>query len=323
MNAPETAKLVIVTPVYNDVECCRRLFRELAKEFGAGAFVVAVDDGSITQPLDPSALEEASVSGVVVRLKRNVGHQRALAIGLNYVAEHMPDAICVLMDSDGEDAPATISTLIEPLASPDVDVVVAKRCNRVETIKFKTFYVLYRGLFYLLSGRRISFGNFMALKPAAVQRLAAMQELWIHIAATALVSKLRLAFSPIDRGPRYTGRSSMNFGALVLHGFRALMVVAEDVLIRVGIACMILAGTAFLAIILSFVLKFSGFSTPGWFSTALGLLLLILLQTATLTLITLMLTGVMRGNTVPIDYRNFIDKMFTARSYPRKTALLS
>ena len=213
MNAPKFAPLVIVTPVYNDVEACRRLFLELAKELGAAAFVVAVDDGSVLKPLDPSALEEAGVPGVVIRLKRNVGHQRALAIGINYVAEHMPDAVCVLMDSDGEDVPATISTLIEPLASPDVDVVVAKRGSRFETIKFKTFYVLYKTLFYLLSGRRISFGNFMALKPASVRRLAAMQELWIHVAATALVSKLRLAFRPIDRGPRYAGRSSMSFGA--------------------------------------------------------------------------------------------------------------
>lgn len=105
----------------------------------------------------------------------------------------------------------------------------------------------------------------------------------------------------------------MSFGALVLHGFRALMVVAEDVLIRVGIACMMLAGAAFLAIILSIVLKFTGFSTPGWFSTALGLLMLILLQTATLALITLMLTGVARGNPVPIAYRDFIDKLLKTK----------
>ena len=135
---------MIVTPVYNDVEACRRLFLELAKELGAAAFVVAVDDGSVLKPLDPSVLEEAGLPGVVIRLKRNVGHQRALAIGINYVAEHMPDAVCVLMDSDGEDVPAAISALIEPLASPDVDVVVAKRGSRFETIKFKAFYVLYK-----------------------------------------------------------------------------------------------------------------------------------------------------------------------------------
>jgi polyisoprenyl-phosphate glycosyltransferase len=300
---------VVVTPIYEDNEACQRLFRELAKELSSDCFVVALDDGSVQNPPSPSLLEAAGLSGVVVRLKRNVGHQRAIAIGLNYVAEQMPEATCIVMDSDGEDDPATIRHLIEPLASADIDLVVATRRARTETLSFQVFYAIYKMLFYLLSGRRISFGNFMALKPRAVQRLTAMQELWIHVAAAALISKLRIATCPIDRGPRYAGQSSMSFGGLVLHGFRALMVVAEDVLVRVGIACTLVGGLALFAVVLAFALKFVGFSTPGWFSTALGILVLVLLQTAALTLITLMLTGVVRGNPTPIGYRQFIDKL--------------
>lgn len=309
MSAAAQAPLVVVTPVYEDSQACSRLFDELAKELPARCFVIAVDDGSVRHPVDPVLLEATDLSGVVIRLKRNVGHQKAIAIGVSYAAEHMPESTCIIMDSDGEDVPATIEDLLRELSSPDVDVVVAQRKSRVETLHFRGFYAIYKVLFYLLSGRRITFGNFMALKPAAVQRLAAMQELWIHVAAAALVSKLRLAVCPIDRGPRYAGQSSMNFGSLVLHGFRALMVVAEDVLVRVGIACIILACAALLGVVASFVLKSIGFSTPGWFSTALGILLLVLLQTATLTLITLMLTGVVRGNLVPVNYHLFIDKL--------------
>jgi hypothetical protein len=313
MSSRANPPLAIVTPVYEDVEACARLFKELARERPTGCFVIAVDDGSVRQPLEPTLLDAAGLQGVVIRLRRNVGHQRAIAIGLNYAAEQVPETTCIVMDSDGEDVPATIAELVKPLASADIDLVVAKRRSRMETLGFQSFYVAYKVLFYLLSGRRISFGNFMALKPAAVQRLVAMQELWIHVAATALVSKLRLAILPIDRGRRYAGQSSMSFGSLVLHGFRALMVVAEDVLVRVGIACIILACAASLAVIASFVLKSIGFSTPGWFSTALGILLLILLQTATLALITLMLTGVMRGNMAPVNYRDFIDKLLATK----------
>jgi glycosyltransferase involved in cell wall biosynthesis len=323
MNAPTFDPLVIVTPVYDDVDACRRLFEELTSELEGDFIVVVVDDGSVLWPIDSSLLEEAGLGGVVIRLKRNVGHQRALAVGINYVAEHMPEAVCVLMDADGEDAPTTIRLLTEPLRFPDVDISVAERGSRFETLNFKIFYLIYKTLFYILSGRRISFGNFMALKPASVRRLAAMQELWIHVAATTLVSKLRLAFHPINRAPRYAGKSSMSFGSLVLHGFRALMVVAEDVLIRVGIACIIMAIAALSAIILSIVLKFFGFSTPGWFSTALGLLMLILMQTATLALITLMLTGVVRGNMVPVDYRDFIEKVLKTKGCSQETALNS
>lgn len=315
MSSTSPPSHVIITPVYEDAEACKSLFKALAEE-NPDFFIVAVDDGSVRVPLDPALIADAGLDGIVIRLKRNLGHQRALAVGVNYVAEHIPNATCILMDSDGEDVPASIKALLQSLVAPDTDIVVATRKKRVESLRFRAFYFLYKILFNLLSGRRISFGNFMALNPAAVQRLAAMQELGIHVAATALVSKMRISTTPLDRGPRYAGQSRMNFGGLVLHGFRALMVVAEDVLVRVGIACMLLAAAAFFGVGATFILKLIGFSTPGWFSTALGILLLVLLQTATLTLITLMLTGVVRGTLTPVNYLVFIDEILVAKGRP-------
>jgi glycosyltransferase involved in cell wall biosynthesis len=302
------AQFAVVMPIYEDQEASTRLFRELAAEYGDRVYVIAVDDGSINQPVHIEALQSAGLNGVVIQLKRNVGHQRAIAIGINYVADHMPDMLCtVVMDSDGEDTPQSIRQLVEPMQSPKVDVVVAQRKSRIETLRFKTFYVIYKCLFQFLTGRKISFGNFMALKPAALKRLAAMQELWMHVAACVLTSKLRVQTLPIDRGPRYAGKSKMNFVGLALHGFRALMVFAEDVLVRVGIICAFVAVTTVIASAAAIALKLAGFATPGWFSVVLGILLLVFLQTGALTLMTLMLTGVVRaGAPNQIDYKAYI-----------------
>ena len=311
----ESPSLIVVTPVYEDREASSRLFKELNKELGAGVYIVAVDDGSVRQPVDVESLEAACLRGVVITLKRNVGHQRAIAIGLSFVADHFPEAQqVVIMDSDGEDVPATIPTLLSSLAQIDVDMVVAQRKSRVETLRFRIFYVVYKLLFKLLSGRTISFGNFMALKPAAVNRMAAMQELWIHAAGCALSSKLRIATCPLDRGPRYAGRSSMNFVGLALHGFKGLMVFAEDVLVRVGIACTFVAAMSIVGSVVAIVLKLFDFATPGWFSVVAGILLLVFLQTGALTLMTLMLTGVVRGGLVTsVIYRDFVDTLTHAR----------
>ena len=85
--------LIIVTPVYEDVEASSRLFKELAAAVRQDVFVVAVDDGSVKQPVEYRSLENAGIEGVVLKLRRNVGHQRAIAIGLGYVSEHMqPDS---------------------------------------------------------------------------------------------------------------------------------------------------------------------------------------------------------------------------------------
>jgi len=311
MNVVNPHALVIVTPVYEDVEASSHLFGELQKELGTKVFVVVVDDGSVREPVNVASLKVVGLDGVVIKLKRNVGHQRAIAIGLNYVADRMPDAKeVVIMDSDGEDLPKSIPAMLASLTQSDVDMVVARRKSRVETLQFRAFYVVYKWLFKLLSGRTISFGNFMVLKPAAVKRMVAMQELWIHLAGCALCSKLRIASCELDRGPRYSGQSKMNFVGLTLHGFKGLMVFAEDVLVRVGIACTAVAAMSVVGSLIAIGLKLFNFATPGWFSVALGILLLVFLQTGALTLMTLMLTGVVRGGLVAnVAYVEFIDRV--------------
>jgi hypothetical protein len=304
--------LVVVTPVYEDLEASGRLFRELVSQFKGRVFVVAVDDGSVKEPVAYSQLERAGIAGVVLKLRRNVGHQRAIAIGLAYAAEHASaHQSIVVMDSDGEDLPDTIANLLAQLGLPDVDVVVAHRKSRVESWRFKAFYAVYKRVFRLMTGRVINFGNFMAMKHHAAKRLVSMQELSIHVAGAVLASKLRTTGCHLHRGPRYAGRSKMNFVGLVLHGFKGLMVFAEDVLVRVGIACALVAGLSVCGAALAILLKVAGYSTPGWFSVAMGILVLMLLQTGALALMTLMLTGVVRSGSVTTNfaYKEFIEQV--------------
>lgn len=308
--------LVVVTPVYEDVEASSRLFRELVAQFQDKVYLVAVDDGSVKEPVTVAQLEQAGISGVVLKLRRNVGHQRAIAIGLGFVAEHASaQQSIVVMDSDGEDLPSTIPDLLAELGNANIDVAVAHRKSRVETWRFKTFYAIYKRVFKLMTGRVIKFGNFMAMKPNAANRLVSMQELSIHVAGAVLASKLRVKGCELHRGPRYAGRSKMNFVGLVLHGFKGLMVFAEDVLVRVGIACAVVAALSILGVVAAILLKIVGFSTPGWFSVALGILVLMLLQTGALALMTLMLTGVVRSGTVTttLAYKEFIDQVLESR----------
>jgi len=307
--------LIVVTPVYEDKIASSQLFQELSTTFDGRVFIVAVDDGSVKEPVDIASIKSAGLNGVVIKLKRNVGHQRAISIGLGFVAEHISDSqYVVVMDSDGEDTPISIKPLVDAAKLPSVDIAVAQRKSRVESLKFKAFYVVYKWLFNLLSGKKISFGNFMALTPASVKRLVSMQELGIHIAGTVLSSKLRVETVSLDRGARYAGKSKMNFVGLVLHGFKGLMIFAEDVLVRVGVASAVVAGAALSGGIIATILKITGFATPGWFSVALGILLLVFLQTGTMTLMMLMLTGVVKGgNASLLDYKGFIDKVIYAK----------
>ncbi|WP_422039191.1 glycosyltransferase [Roseibium sp.] len=323
---PTDARIIIVTPVYEDFEASSRLFQELQAELGDSVYIVAVDDGSVKQPLDTSSLDQAGARGTVLKLRRNVGHQKAIAIGVGYVSTHISDnQLVVVMDSDGEDLPSSIPKLLSVLSKDDVDVVVARRKSRFETMRFKTFYKIYKRLFRIITGRTISFGNFMAMKPMGVKRLAAMPELSIHVASAVLASKLRIATCPQDRGPRYAGQSKMNFVGLALHGFKGMMVFAEDVLVRVGIASAIVAALCVVFGSTAVILKTIGYSTPGWASVVLGIMILMFLQTGVLALMTLMLTGVVRSGTVTseLDYQDFIDEILVSRQISPQSKIVS
>jgi len=302
---------IVLTPYYEDSEAIKRLFTELHHQFGQQVQVLGIDDGSVHEPLDPNFLLNAKLSGQVLYLKRNLGHQRAIAVGINYAAQHYPDQIVVVMDSDGEDRPSSISELLAQLeVSPNCDIVVATRKSRLESWRFQFFYYWYKLFFEIATGRHINFGNFMVLRPAAVARIAAMQELWIHFAGTVLLSKLRISECPIARGSRYAGKSKMNFVGLVLHGFKGLMVFAEDVFVRVGIFCAVIAIISLLLMPIPLVLKLMGLATPGWSSVLIGVLLLIFIQTGTLTLLTLLLTGLTKGGGVSeVDYTKSIARI--------------
>jgi len=307
----EQTPICVILPAFEDSVSCARLLIDLNARFGSRLRVVAVDDGSIHDQLEPAHLREAGVAGTVLHLRRNVGHQRALTIGLGYALDTARlGELFVLMDGDGEDRPGNVDDLLRMYGAGGVDVVVALRRTRLEGRMFRLLYRLYRSSFSLLTGQRIGFGNFMVMSQFAARRLIAMRELSTHIAAAVLASKLRIGACAIDRGPRYAGRSRMRFVDLVLHGFRAMTVFSDTVLVRVSItsgAVGLLAGTLSVVAVL---LKLAGFSTPGWFSIAVGILSLVVLQSATLALLTLALTGLSRSGRVVEQgyYRHYIER---------------
>lgn len=303
--------LAIVMPVYEDQDAARELFKHLKQDIDQDFTIFAVEDGSVSSPLSPKDFTDAGVNGVLINLKRNMGHQRAIAAGLIYVNTHYAAKQIVVMDSDGEDKPDSIPKMLDVLADANIDVVVATRKSRHETLQFKAFYVLYRLVFKALTGKPVGFGNFMAMTGKGLSRITAMNELWLHLAGTAILSKLRLKDLALDRGKRYKGQSKMNFAGLVLHGMRAVMVFAEDVLVRVGILCFLLMLGTVWAIGLAVILKMLGMASPGWFSTAVGLLLIILIQTGFLNLLLLLISGSNKSRApIPaIDIEPLIDRV--------------
>jgi hypothetical protein len=308
--------IAVVTPVLDDWQSFAVLVAEISARFGRAEVavdVVAIDDGSSLE-FDPDSIAlpaQSCISGIeVLHLAVNLGHQRAIAVGLCAVAERDDVDAVVVMDGDGEDRPADLVALLASSQRRPGHVVFAHRAKRSEGRSFRLAYLLYRQIFRLLTGRTISFGNYVLIPMAAVRRLAHMPELWNNLAATIMRSRLRYTTVPTERGKRYAGRSKMNLVALVVHGLSAMSVYTDTIFVRVLLGAAAVAALSIAGIVGVAVTRFAtDLAIPGWATTAAGDLLIILSQTTVVMVATslMMLAGRSNRPIVPIvDCQRFI-----------------
>jgi hypothetical protein len=202
-----------------------------------------------------------------------MGHQRAIALGLAEVAEREDIHAVVVMDADGEDQPEDILKLIA-LHQKDPDaIIVASRAKRSEGLVFVTFYMLYRLIFRILTGKSIDFGNFSLIPRSALLQLVRTPEVWNHLAASYVRSSRTILRASTARGQRYAGQSQMNLPALVLHGVGAMSVFADILFARLLVACATFAGLSVVGILVAIGVRFlTTLAIPGWATTVVGIL---------------------------------------------------
>jgi polyisoprenyl-phosphate glycosyltransferase len=278
-------RFVILLPLRDDWKSAAELIRRLDKVLlgHPGTFqIVVVDDGSLHRATpDTFQPSYSKLRGVrVLRLRRNLGHQRAIAIGLAYLENTTPCDAVLIMDADGEDTPEGALQLLEAFVAKQGTVAVfAERSRRSEVFIFKLFYILYKILHHALTGVRVQVGNFSILPAAHLNTLVVVSETWNHYAAAVFRSKLPFIMIPIARGRRIDGSSQMNFVSLVGHGLSAISVFGDVVGIRLlisSIAGSFLAGLGILAVILIRLL--TDRAIPGWATYASGMLVIMMIQ---------------------------------------------
>lgn len=275
-------RFTIILPVYNDWEAFAHLLHEIESTMPSPEYrirVTAVDDCSISEPA--AAAVSGSIEQVeVIRLAVNVGHQRAIAIGLVQKADSgdTGDFVAV-MDADGEDRPAELKEMIDLIYAHPETALVAQRRRRSEGIGFRLFYYAYTCVFRMLTGRRISFGNFSVINRRHLLQLVHNQNLWNNFAATLIQSKVPYTLVPTVRGRRYVGQSKMNFVALVTHGLGAISVFSDTVFVRILLASLTLFALSLLGILVVLGVRFlTDLAIPGWTTTVIGFASLLSLQ---------------------------------------------
>ncbi|MDX1431973.1 MAG: glycosyltransferase [Gammaproteobacteria bacterium] len=309
--------LCLLIPVYDDWESVGRLLDEVDAALAGrerGVRAVLVDDASSTPC--PAELVDRPLESIaeisVVELRRNLGHQRALAVGLAYVEDRVPCRAVLIMDGDGEDRPADAAVLVDLLERHGRGkTIFARRARRSEDWWFKALYRIYIAMHRLLTGLWMDIGNFSIVPAAHLSRLVAVAELWNHYAAA--VVRARIPFDTVDteRGRRFAGASKMNLPALIIHGLRAFSVYADVVVVRLLIASAVVLVLALLGVLAVLVIRFAtDLAVPGWATYATGLLAVLVLQVATISILVtfLLLVAPAASAFLPVrDYAYYVN----------------
>ncbi len=283
-------KVVVLMPLRDDWASAEVLIRRLDEAVASDRYtlsVLLVDDGSV-QPC-PTAEFQAAYAVVetirVLRLRRNLGHQRAIAMGLVHVEQALECDAVVIMDADGEDTPSGVVQLLHAFFETESapKAIFAERSRRTESFVFRMSYRLYKVIHRMFTGVSVRVGNFSILPSRYLTTLVVMSEVWNHYAAAVFRSGLPFTAIPIPRGHRITGKSRMNFVSLVAHGMSAISVFGDVVGVRLLISSLIGALLAGIGIVVVVMIRlFTSKAIPGWATYTIGTLMVIVMQFITI-----------------------------------------
>lgn len=314
----EKKKIICLAPVYNDWESFSILIKNIEialKNENIEFRIIAVNDCSLENYSESDFLN-TTTSIEVINLKSNIGHQRAIAVGLQYINDTKTDFdYVVVLDSDGEDIPEGITHLVSKCNNLNNDkIIFAQRKKRQESLYFKIGYFFYKQIFYVLTGQKINFGNFSCIPKKLIKRVVVQDNLWNHYSGSIIQSKTPFDKVILDRGKRYAGQSKMNFTSLVLHGLSSISVYFDSLSVRILKLSLFGVLICFFSVIGVLYIKFfTESSIPGWASNLILIIFSIILQLSSVTLIVLLMQLSSRKNIRTPNtniYKDFIETTF-------------
>jgi len=217
---------LILIPIYNDWKSLNKLLITINRNINhqTPTRILVVDDCSQNKIF----LENKKLKKIkkieILRLKRNVGSQKAIAIGLNYLLKKKKEFDYVtVMDGDGEDNPSEIEKMLRLAKKNKDSVIVSCRKDRNENFLIKILYKVHLLITVLFTWKWITFGNFSVLFRKNLNKILSNQNIWKAYSAS-LIKNTNIKRVYAVRSKRFYGKSQVNLMFLALHSLRIISV---------------------------------------------------------------------------------------------------
>ncbi len=182
-----------------------------------GEIYIVNDFSTQTPPKFNSLSNIKSIN--ILNLKKNVGSQKAISIGLKHLETFKKDMIITILDSDGEDDTEKIPAMIELAERENDKVIVSTRTKRHENQLFKLLYPVHKLLTFIFTLQWISFGNFSSFSSIQLKNILRNNSSWLAFSAS-VAKNCKLIKIKAERKKRIDGVSKLSFYGLILHSLR-------------------------------------------------------------------------------------------------------
>lgn len=229
-------KNYIIIPTYNDWKSLKKVLNILNNSIIDNANIIVVDDHSS----EKSTLNKKKLKNIkslkIISLKKNVGSQKAIYLGLKYLKNKLKrnnsQSIISILDSDGEDNPRVLKKLIQLASKKNDYFIFAARKERTEGRIFRLINKLRLYFTYALTGKFMNYGNFSAFSSNILKNILKNENIFLAFSSGVVKNYKKIFFLSVKKNKRYFGKSKVNLGFLVSHSLKIISVFYDIVFLR-------------------------------------------------------------------------------------------
>mgnify|MGYP006101147589 CR=1 FL=1 len=223
---------IILIPIFNDWKSLNYLLNQINKSIDQNTptKILIIDDCS-TQKINIDKKNFPRIEEIkVLTLNQNLGSQKSIAIGLDYLKKLNNNFYVTIMDGDGEDNPSKINKMLNMAKQNNTHIITSHRKKRNENFIIKFGYKIHLTLCLLTTWNWISFGNFSCFHSSNLEKILVNNNIWFAYSAGVLKNcKIIKLYS--TRQKRYFESSKVNILKLIEHSIRIASVFYSKVLL--------------------------------------------------------------------------------------------
>jgi len=226
---------LFLTPLYNDWDSLRILLRnlnnELKKKEIQSEVIVVNDYSTKNEKLKKNNLKFIKKI-TVLNLKKNLGSQKAIFLGLKYIKKRKYKGILTILDSDGEDDVKKIKLMIKKTDENPSTIILATRKKRLEGFFLQLINKIRLVINYILIGNFINFGNFSSFNLNILKKILKNNNLWIAYSSGVLKNYNNFIYVNSEKKKRYFGKSKVNSKFLIKHTLNIISIYWKSIVFK-------------------------------------------------------------------------------------------